>query len=73
MEANKNSLLCRPRCEAAQLPGRIVSAEEFRQLLVSHRKMERVYKKHYKFLGLKDLTTGEIYWTDPRWLVGPSW
>jgi hypothetical protein len=72
MEANAVQSLRRVRGEPAQRIDRMVSAEEFRRLLVSHRKMERIDRRSQKLLGLKDLTTGEVFWTDSRWLLEPG-
>ena len=47
----------------------IVSAAEFRKLLVSHRRMVRVDRRDDRLRGLQDLDTGEIFLTDERRLV----
>jgi hypothetical protein len=72
MEANTVQPLRRLRSEALHLADRMVSADEFRRLLISHRKMERIDRRAQKLLGLKDLTTGEVFWTDSRWLLEPG-
>jgi hypothetical protein len=47
----------------------VVSAAEFRKLLVSHRRMVRVDRRDDRLRGLQDLDTGEIFLTDERRLV----
>ena len=47
----------------------VVSPAEFRQLLVSHRRMVRADRRHEKLRGLQDLDTGEVFLTDERGLV----
>jgi len=46
-----------------------VNATEFRQLLVSHRRMVRVDRREDRLRGLHDLDTGEVFLTDERRLV----
>jgi hypothetical protein len=46
--------------------GRVINAAEFRQLLVSHRRMVRVDRRAEKLRGLQDLDTGEVFLTDER-------
>lgn len=72
MEAGTVQTMRRLRSESSPLADHMVSAEEFRRLLVSHRKMERIDGRSQKLLGLKDLTTGEVFWTDSRWLLEPG-
>jgi hypothetical protein len=72
MEANTIQPSRRLRSDMLPRADHLVSAEEFRRLLVSHRKMERVDLRSKKLLGLKDLTTGEVFWTDSRWLLEPG-
>jgi len=68
--------------DAALLPGidsqtlladmaseRVVSAGEFRRLLVSHRRMIRVDRREERLRGLQDVDTGEVFLTDERRLV----
>jgi hypothetical protein len=47
----------------------VVTPEEFRALLVSHRRMVRVDRRESRQRGLQDLDTGEIFLTDERRLV----
>ena len=47
----------------------VVSAAEFRKLLVSHRRMVRVDRRDDRLRGLQDLDTGEVFLTDERRLV----
>ena len=54
---------------ADMAPERIVSANEFRGLLVSHRRMIRVDRRDDRMRGLQDLDTGEVFLTDERRLV----
>ena len=49
--------------------GRVINAAEFRQLLVSHRRMMRVDRRAEKLRGLQDLDTGEVFLTDERRLL----
>jgi hypothetical protein len=48
---------------------KLVSAAEFRLLLVSHRHMVRVDRREERLRGLHDLETGEVFLTDERRLV----
>lgn len=54
---------------AESLPERVVTAAEFRQLLVSHRRMTRLDRREDHQCGLQDLDTGEVFLTDERRLV----
>ena len=47
----------------------LVSAAEFRQLLVSHRRLIRVDRRDEKMRGLKDVDTGELFFTDEHRLL----
>jgi len=49
--------------------GRLIGAAEFRNLLVSHRRMIRVDRRAEHVRGLQDLDTGEIFLTDERRLL----
>jgi hypothetical protein len=49
--------------------GQLVNATEFRNLLVSHRRMIRVDRRSDRLKGLCDLDTGEIFLTDERRLL----
>jgi hypothetical protein len=51
------------------LAGQIVSPAEFRDLLVSHRRMVRVDRRPDRLRGLQDLDTGEVFLTDERRLL----
>ncbi len=57
------------RSSAALLDGRVVGPAEFRNLLVSHRRMVRVDRRAEHVRGLQDLDTGEIFLTDERRLL----
>jgi hypothetical protein len=48
---------------------RLVSAAEFKQLMVSHRRMERVACGESRLRGLRDVETGEVFLTDARRLL----
>jgi len=48
---------------------RLVNAVEFRNLLVSHRRMVRFDVRSERLRGLRDLDTGEIFVTDERRLL----
>ena len=45
---------------------RMVEAQEFRELIVSHRRMRRVDRRADKIRGLEDLDTGEVFLVDER-------
>ena len=47
--------------------GRVIGAVEFRNLLISHRRMVRVDRRAEHVRGLQDLDTGEVFLTDPHW------
>ena len=47
----------------------VISAAEFRKLLVSHRRMVRVDRRDERLRGLQDLDTGEVFLTDERRLI----
>jgi len=49
--------------------GRLVNAREFRQLLVSHRRLIRADQRGQRLKGLQDLDTGEVFLTDERRLL----
>jgi hypothetical protein len=49
--------------------GRFVNAAEFCNLIVSHRRMERVSPPERSVRALRDLDTGEVFLTDERRLL----
>ena len=49
--------------------GRVIGAAEFRNLLISHRRMIRVDRRAEQVRGLQDLDTGEVFLTDERRLL----
>jgi len=51
------------------MPSRLIPAAEFRQLLVSHRRMVRADRRDERLRGLRDLDTGEVFLTDERRLI----
>ena len=51
------------------LAGQMVTAVEFRNLLVSHRRMVRVDRRTDRLRGLQDLDTGEVFLIDERRLL----
>jgi hypothetical protein len=53
-------------------PVKLVSAEEYRRLLVSHRHMVRIDRVRDHLRGLRDLESGEIFFTDSRRLFATS-
>nr|WP_044181451.1 hypothetical protein [Pirellula staleyi] len=58
---------------AAVVARSIVDPARFRELLVSHRRMERFQEpSRIKMRGLKDLDTGEIFLVDERRLLERS-
>jgi len=48
------------------LDERMITPSEFRQLLVSHRRMVRADRRADKLRGLQDLDTGEVFLIDER-------
>jgi hypothetical protein len=48
---------------------RIVDAAEFRKLLTSRRRMVRVDRRSERLRGIRDLDTGEVFFTDERRLL----
>jgi len=44
----------------------MITPAEFRQLLVSHRRMVRADRRAEKLRGLQDLDTGEVFLIDER-------
>ena len=48
---------------------RQVSAAEFKQLMVSHRRMERLACSESRMRALRDLDSGEVFLTDARRLL----
>jgi hypothetical protein len=55
----------------AAASGKVISAREFRELLISHRRMVRFDRQVDHLRGLRDLDTGEIFLTDERRLLLP--
>jgi hypothetical protein len=53
----------------SEIAGRVISATEFRELLVSHRQMVRADRRADRLRGLQDVETGEIFLTDERRLL----
>jgi len=53
----------------APRPRQVISAAEFRDLIVSHRRMVRLDLRSERLKGLRDLDTGEIFVTDERRLL----
>jgi len=65
--ATLQETLSRPTIAMQNLArGQVINAAEFRQLLVSHRRMIRVDRRADKLRGLQDLDTGEVFLTDER-------
>jgi hypothetical protein len=48
---------------------RLVSAAEFKHLMLSHRRMERLACGESRMRGLRDLDSGEVFLTDARRLL----
>ena len=48
------------------LDEQMITPAEFRQLLVSHRRMVRADRRAEKLRGLQDLDTGEVFLIDER-------
>lgn len=46
--------------------GRIIDAAMYRELIVSHRRMERLADASRNLRGLRDLDTGEVFLIDER-------
>ena len=57
------------RLALSKIASRLVNAREFRQLLVSHRRMVRADQRDERLRGLQDLDTGEVFLTDERRLL----
>jgi hypothetical protein len=51
---------------------RVVSAAEFRQLLVSHRHLVRVQPRQESMRALQDVDTGELFLTDAQRLLNSA-
>ena len=51
---------------ATETPGRMVDAAHYRDLLISHRRMERLIYPEHRLRGLRDLETGEVFLIDER-------
>ena len=50
-------------------PGKRIGVAEFRRLAVSHRRMVRVDKPDAGLKGLRDVETGETFYTDAHRLM----
>ena len=48
------------------LSGRMIDAAHYRDLLISHRRMERLVDPEHRLRGLRDLDTGEVFLIDER-------
>jgi hypothetical protein len=48
---------------------RLIDAAQFRELLVSHRRLVRADRRSEALRGLEDLDTGEVFLTDERRLL----
>ena len=68
----KESPVTFPRHTECDLAGKLVNAHEFRQLLVSHRRLVRADQRGRRLQGLHDLDTGEVFLTDERRLLEAS-
>ena len=67
----RTSLLERPDARLAanmspDAPGQIVDPSLYRDLLVSHRRMERLAIPDRHLRGLRDLDTGEVFLIEER-------
>jgi hypothetical protein len=67
----RNSLLVRAEATAARpmtpkIPGQMIDAAHYRDLLISHRRMERLAVPEQRLRGLRDLDTGEVFLIDER-------
>lgn len=51
------------------IAGQVIDAAQFRNLLVSHRRMVRADRRQEQLRGLQDLDTGEVFLTDERRLL----
>jgi hypothetical protein len=49
-----------------ETPGQMIDAALYRELIVSHRRMERLNDATQHLRGLRDLDTGEIFLIDER-------
>lgn len=64
-----DTAFAQPDLMLASAARRLISAAEFRNLLVSHRRMIRFDVRSELLRGLRDLDTGEIFVTDERRLL----
>lgn len=48
---------------------RVISAAEFRNLLISHRRLVRIDRRTERLRGLQDTDTGETFYTDEHRLL----
>lgn len=51
---------------APESPGHMVDAAHYRELLISHRRMERLVYLDLRLRGLRDLDSGEVFLIDER-------
>jgi hypothetical protein len=49
-----------------ETPGRLVDSALFGDLLISHRRMERLVYPEHHLRGLRDLDTGEVFLIEER-------
>jgi len=58
-----------PKIVGESDPAKNISVAEFRRLAVSHRRMVRVDKPDIGLRGLRDVETGETFYTDAHRLL----
>ena len=68
----KESSVTLPRHSGSELTGKLINAIEFRQLLISHRRLVRADQRSHRLKGLHDLDTGEVFLIDERRLLEAS-
>jgi hypothetical protein len=55
-----------PATMTAEAPGRLVDADFYGDLLISHRRMERLVYPEHRLRGLRDLDSGEVFLIEER-------
>lgn len=55
-----------PATMIAETPGRLVDPAFYGNLLISHRRMERLVYPERRLRGLRDLDTGEVFLIEER-------
>jgi len=69
MDAARFCDLPNSRAASNAKESRLIDAAQFRELLVSHRRLIRADRRSEALRGLEDLDTGEVFLTDERRLL----